>query len=55
MRRLRILAKRKVNASKIAKSLNRHVGSVKKKARELSLIFLKKGGNWMISDSPDSL
>jgi IS30 family transposase len=45
MRRLRILAKRKVSASEIAKMLNRHVGSVKRKARELSLILFKKGGN----------
>jgi hypothetical protein len=40
--RLRVLAKKKVSAGEIARSLGRHVGSVKKKARELSLILFKK-------------
>jgi hypothetical protein len=40
--RLRGLAKKKISADEIAKSLGRHVGSVKKKARELNLIPLKK-------------
>ena len=40
--RLRTLAKRKVSADNIAKSLGRYVGSVKIKARELSLILSRK-------------
>jgi hypothetical protein len=40
--RLKILAKRKVSADNIAKSLGRYVGSVKIKARELSLILSKR-------------
>ena len=40
--RLRMLAKRKVSADNIAKSLGRCVGSVKTKARELSLILSGK-------------
>ena len=40
--RLRMLAKRKVSADNIAKSLGRHVGSVKTKALELRLILSKK-------------
>jgi hypothetical protein len=40
--RLRVLAKKKITADEVAKSLGRHVGSVKKKARELSLILFKK-------------
>jgi IS30 family transposase len=39
---LRMLAKRKVSADSIAKSLGRHVGSVKTKALELRLILSKK-------------
>jgi IS30 family transposase len=39
---LRMLAKRKVSADSIAKSLGRHVGSVRTKARELNLILSKK-------------
>jgi hypothetical protein len=39
---LRMLAKRKVSADIIAKSLGRYVGSVKIKARELSLILSKR-------------
>jgi hypothetical protein len=39
---LRMLAKRKVSADSIAKSLGRYVGSVKTKARELSLIVSRK-------------
>jgi hypothetical protein len=39
---LRMLAKRKVSADSIAKSLGRHVGSVKTKARELNLILSRK-------------
>jgi hypothetical protein len=42
MRRLRAWARKKVSAEAIAKSLGRHVGSVKKKARELGLILFKK-------------
>jgi hypothetical protein len=41
-RRLRALARKKVSAEDIAKSLRRHAGSVKKKVRELGLIPLKK-------------
>jgi hypothetical protein len=41
-RRLRVGARKKVSAEDIAKSLGRHVGSVKKKARELGLILFKK-------------
>jgi hypothetical protein len=37
--RLRMLAKRKVSADSIAKSLGRYVGSVKTKALELRLIL----------------
>ena len=40
-RRLRASAK-KVSAEDTAKSLGRHVGPVKKKARELGLILFKK-------------
>jgi hypothetical protein len=40
--RLRMLAKRKVSADNIAKSLGRYVGSVKTKARELSPILSRK-------------
>ena len=40
--RLRMLAKRKVSADNIAKSLGRYVGSVKIKARELGLILSRK-------------
>jgi len=36
------LARKRVSAEDIAKSLGRHAGSVKKKARELGLIPLKK-------------
>jgi len=43
VRRLRVLAQRKVSADKIAKSLGRYVGSVKIKARELGLLLLRKG------------
>jgi IS30 family transposase len=43
VRRLRVLAKKNVSAAEIARSLDRHVGSVKKKARELSLILVKAG------------
>jgi hypothetical protein len=39
---LRMLAKKKASADSIAKSLGRYVGSVKTKARELSLILSKK-------------
>ena len=42
VRRLRTLAKRKVSADNIAKSLGRYVGSVKAKALELRLIVSKK-------------
>jgi len=40
--RLRMLAKRKVSADSIAKSLGRYVGSVKTKARELNPILSRK-------------
>jgi hypothetical protein len=39
---LRMLAKRKVSADSIARSLGRYVGSVKTKARELNLIVSRK-------------
>jgi IS30 family transposase len=42
-RQLRARAKKKVSAEDIAKALGRHVGPVKRKARELGLIPLKKG------------
>jgi hypothetical protein len=41
-RRLRALARKKVRAEDIAKSIGRYVGSVKKKMREFGLIPLKK-------------
>ena len=41
-RRLRALARKKVSAEDIAKSIRRHAGSVKKKMREFGLIPLKK-------------
>jgi IS30 family transposase len=41
-RRLRALARKKVSAADIAKSLGRHADSVKKKMRELGLIPRKK-------------
>jgi len=41
-RRLRALAGQKISAEDIARSLGRHVGPVKRKARELSLILFKK-------------
>jgi hypothetical protein len=41
-RRLRASAKKRVSAEDIAKSLGRHVGPVKNKARELGLILFKK-------------
>ena len=40
--RLRMLAKGKVSADSIAKSLGRYVGSVKTKARELNLIVSRQ-------------
>ena len=40
---MKILAKRKVSADNIEKSLGRYVGSVRIKARELSLILSKRG------------
>jgi len=42
MRRLKAFARRKVSADNIAKELGRHVGSVKRKARELGLLLFKK-------------
>ena len=42
VRRLRMLAKRKVSADNIAKLLGRYVGSVKTKALELRLILSRK-------------
>ena len=41
LRRLRVLAKRKVAAGLVAELLGRHVGSVRKKAREIGLILSK--------------
>jgi hypothetical protein len=41
-RRLRASARRKVSAEDTAKALDRHVGPVKRKARELGLILFKK-------------
>ena len=40
--RLKALARKKVSAEEIAKSLDRHAGSVKKKLREFRLIPIKK-------------
>ena len=40
--RLRALARKKVSAEDIAKSIRRHAGSVKRKMREFGLIPLKK-------------
>ena len=40
--RLRALVRKKLGAEDIAKSLDRHAGSVKKKVRELGLVPLKK-------------
>jgi IS30 family transposase len=40
--RLRASAKKKVSAEDIAKTLGRHVGPVKRRARELGLILFKK-------------
>ena len=42
LHRLRVLAKRNVTASIVAELLGRHVGSVRKKAREIGLILSKK-------------
>ena len=39
--RLTALARRKVSAEDIARSLGRHAGPVKRKARELGVILLK--------------
>ena len=41
-RRLRALARKKVSAEDIARSIGRHVGPVKRKARDLGVILLKK-------------
>jgi IS30 family transposase len=41
-RQLTARAKKKISAEDIAKALGRHVGPVKKKARELGLILFKK-------------
>ena len=41
LRRLRLFAKNKASADIVAKSLGRHVGSVKTKAREMGLILSK--------------
>jgi hypothetical protein len=50
---LKILAKRKVSADNIAKSLGRYVGSVKIKARELNLILSKSvKAKGMTDDNP---
>ena len=42
MRRLKAFARRKVSADDIARALGRHIGSVKRKARELGLLLFKK-------------
>jgi hypothetical protein len=39
---LRKAAKKRITAEDIAKVLGRHIGPVKRKARELSLILFKK-------------
>lgn len=41
LRRLRVLAKRKLAAAIVAELLGRHLGSVRKKAREIG-VFLPK-------------
>ena len=41
LHRLRVFAKKKVNADIVAESLGRYVGSVKTKAREMGLILSK--------------
>jgi hypothetical protein len=41
LHRLRALAKKKVTADIVAELLDRHVGSVKRKAREIGLILSK--------------
>ena len=41
-RQLRKAAKKRITAEDIAKVLGRHIGPVKRKARELSLILFKK-------------
>jgi hypothetical protein len=41
-RRLKALARKRVSAEDIARSIGRHAGSVKKKMREFGLIPLKK-------------
>ena len=40
--RLRALVRKKLSAEDIAKSLDGHAGSIKKKVRELGLVPLKK-------------
>ena len=42
LRQLRVLAKKKLAAAIIAELLGRHVGSVRKKAREIGLILPKQ-------------
>lgn len=42
LRRLKAAAKSKASVEDVAKSLGRHVGPVKRKARELGLILFKK-------------
>jgi hypothetical protein len=42
MHRLRASARKKGSAEDIAKALGRHVGPVKRKAKELGLILFKK-------------
>ena len=41
LKRLKVLAKRKMTADIVAELLGRHVGSVKRKAREIGLILSK--------------
>ena len=41
LKRLKVLAKRKMTAGIVAELLGRHVGSVKKKAREIGVILSK--------------
>ena len=42
LKQLRILCRKKAGAQDIARSLDRHVGSVRKKATELRLVLYKK-------------
>jgi hypothetical protein len=41
LRQLRAMARKKASAAEIARSIQRHVGSVRAKARELGLVLIK--------------